>query len=76
MKGYIWVRFLRTGIGPELSDFFEQFEWLLWSNVKNNAVFYNWLWEFFFTKVLGKKYGLLWHHYTTLHLKIPLFSKL
>ena len=25
----IWVRFLRTGIGPELCDFFKQFEWLL-----------------------------------------------
>ena len=63
----IWVRFLRTGIGPELCDFFKKFGWLLWPNVKNNAKFFNWLWEIFFTTVLGKKYGSLWHRYTTLH---------
>ena len=25
----IWVRFLRTEIGPELCDFFKKFRWLL-----------------------------------------------
>ena len=65
----IWVRFLRTGNGPELCDFFKKFEWLLWPNVKNNAVFFNWLLEIFFTKVLGKYMGhsdTTTLHYTTL----------
>ena len=63
----IWVHFLRTGIGSELCDFFKMFGWLLWPNVKKNNCFVNWLGEIFFTKVLGKKYGSLWHHITTLH---------
>ena len=44
---------------------FKKFEWLLWPNVKNNAGFFNWLWEIFFTKVLDKYMG----HFdtTTLH---------
>ena len=78
---HIWVHFLRTGIGPELCDFFKKFGWLLWPNVKKNNFLFNWLWEIFFTKVLGKTYGSLWHHittlhYTTLHLKMPSFSTL
>ena len=78
---HIWVRFLRTGIGPELCDFFKKFGWLLWPNVNKNNFVFNLLWEIFFTKVLGKKYGSLWHlittlHYTTLHLKMPSLSTL
>ena len=65
----IWVRFLRTWKGPELCDFFKKLEWLLWPNVKNNAVIFNWLWEICFTKVLGKYMGhsdFIKLHYTTL----------
>ena len=64
----IWVRFLRTGIGPKLCDFFKKIGLLLWPNVSNNAVFFNWSWKIlFYLPTRGKKYGSLWRYYITLY---------
>ena len=63
---YLWVSFLRMGIGPELCPFKKKFGNLLWPNVKSKLCFVNCLWEIFLASLLGKKSSSLWHHYTTL----------
>ena len=73
-KTHIWVSFLRTGIGPELCPFLEKFGKMVWKQRKQ--CFVKCLWDIFLLKLLEKIARSPWHHYTTLHSCIPLYTTL
>ena len=63
----IWVSFPRTGICPDLCNFFKKFGNLLLLNQKINPCILNCFWEILSLRILGQISGSPRHHYTTLH---------
>ena len=61
---------IHTHMGPFPQD--GNWPWVMWlfqkvwmvavTKCEEQRLFFNWLWEIFFTKVLWKKYGSVWHH--------------